>query len=55
MSRVSGGATVAPGRDNPYRSGNMTEALRLEVENPDLRVPQERSTSRSVISKTFEA
>ena len=37
MSRVSGGgANVAPGRDNPYRSGNMTEALRLEVENPDL-------------------
>ena len=36
MSRVGGGTTVAPGRDNPYRSGNMTEALRLEVENPDL-------------------
>lgn len=27
---------VAPGRDNPYRNGNLTEALRLEVENPDL-------------------
>jgi hypothetical protein len=28
--------SVAPGRDNPYRNGNLTEALRLEVENPDL-------------------
>ena len=28
--------SVAPGRENPYRSGNLTEALRLEVENPDL-------------------
>lgn len=36
MSSVSGGSSVAPGRENPYRSGNMTEALRLEVENPDL-------------------
>lgn len=29
-------ASIAPGRENPYRSGNLTEALRLEVENPDL-------------------
>lgn len=29
-------ATVAPGRTNPYRTGNLTEALRLEVENPAL-------------------
>jgi len=28
--------SIAPGRDNPYRSGNLTEALRLEVENPEL-------------------
>lgn len=28
--------SVAPGRTNPYRDGNLTEALRLEVENPDL-------------------
>ena len=28
--------SIAPGRDNPYRNGNLTEALRLEVENPDL-------------------
>lgn len=28
--------SVAPGRENPYRNGNLTEALRLEVENPDL-------------------
>ena len=29
-------ASIAPGRDNPYRTGNLTEALRLEVENPEL-------------------
>ena len=29
-------ASVAPGRDNPYRSGNLTEALKLEIENPEL-------------------
>ena len=30
------GGSVAPGRNNPYREGNLTEAMRLEVENPDL-------------------
>ena len=35
MGSAAGGS-VAPGRENPYRVGNMTEALRLEVENPDL-------------------
>ena len=35
MGSAAGGS-VAPGRDNPYRSGNLTEAMRLEVENPDL-------------------
>ena len=34
----STGATtsVAPGRSNPYRTGNLTEAMKLEVSNPDL-------------------
>ena len=29
-------SSVAPGRENPYKTGNLTEALRLEVENPEL-------------------
>jgi len=29
-------ATVAPGMSNPYRSGNLTEALQLEATNPEL-------------------
>lgn len=29
-------ATVAPGMSNPYRERNLTEALRLESENPEL-------------------
>ena len=33
---AAAGGSVAPGRDNPYRSGNLTEAMKLEVENPDL-------------------
>ena len=33
---AAAGGSVAPGRDNPYRNGNLTEAMRLEVENPDL-------------------
>lgn len=33
---AQGVATVSPGRANPYRDGNLTEALRLEVESPDL-------------------
>ena len=34
----STGATtsVAPGMTNPYRTGNLTEAMKLEVTNPDL-------------------
>ena len=35
MGSAAGGS-VAPGRDNPYRNGNLTEAMKLEVENPDL-------------------
>ena len=29
-------SSVAPGKENPYKTGNLTEALRLEVENPQL-------------------
>lgn len=29
-------STVAPGVTNPYRTGNLTEALRLEISNPEL-------------------
>ena len=28
--------SVAPGKENPYKTGNLTEALRLEVEQPEL-------------------
>jgi len=28
--------SVAPGMNNPYRTGNLTEAIKLEVSNPDL-------------------
>jgi hypothetical protein len=33
---AAGTVSVAPGRENPYRNGNLTEAIRLEVENPQL-------------------
>lgn len=33
---TSPSATVAPGMSNPYKTGNMTEALKLEVTNPEL-------------------
>ena len=33
---AAAGGSVAPGRSNPYRDGNLTEAMKLEVENPDL-------------------
>ena len=29
-------ATIAPGLDNPYKTGNLTEIISLEVENPEL-------------------
>lgn len=29
-------SAVAPGMDNPYRSGNLTEAMQLEMSNPEL-------------------
>ena len=28
--------SVAPGRENPYRTGNLTAAMQLEVTNPEL-------------------
>ena len=31
-----GAPSVAPGRSNPYRTGNLTEILQLEVENAEL-------------------
>ena len=32
----SSASSIAPGRENPYKSGNLTAALHLEVENPEL-------------------
>ena len=29
-------ASVAPGMSNPYRTGNLTEAMALEISNPEL-------------------
>lgn len=29
-------SAVAPGMNNPYRSGNLTEAMQLEMSNPEL-------------------
>lgn len=29
-------ASIAPGMTNPYRTGNLTEAMKLEVTNPEL-------------------
>ena len=34
--------TVAPGRPNPYRNGNLTEAMRLQQENPELAAALQR-------------
>ena len=36
MGISPGSQSVAPGRENPYVTGNLTEAIRLEVENADL-------------------
>lgn len=36
MGIAPGTGSVAPGRENPYRTGNLTETIRLEVENPEL-------------------
>ena len=32
----TGQTSVSPGRENPYRTGDLTAAIRLEVENPEL-------------------
>ena len=32
----TGSVSVSPGRENPYRSGDLTAALTLEVQNPEL-------------------
>jgi len=36
IGATDGGASIAPGMSNPYKNGNLTEAIRLEVENPEL-------------------
>ena len=36
MGSNAASPSVAPGMKNPYRTGNMTEALKLEIENPEL-------------------
>lgn len=33
---ASSAGSVAPGMNNPYRTGNLTEAMMLETSNPDL-------------------
>lgn len=36
MGSAPGATTVAPGMTNPYRTGNLTEAMKLEASNPQL-------------------
>tara|TARA_E500000305_G_scaffold74766_1_gene60534 strand:- start:1001 stop:1768 length:768 start_codon:yes stop_codon:yes gene_type:complete len=36
MGSNAASPSVAPGMTNPYKLGNMTEALKLEAENPEL-------------------
>ena len=36
MGVSSGNVSVAPGMSNPYTSGNFTEAMKLEMSNPEL-------------------
>ena len=36
MGSNAAAPSVAPGMSNPYKLGNMTEALKLEAENPEL-------------------
>ena len=36
MGSNAAAPSVAPGMKNPYKLGNMTEALKLEAENPEL-------------------
>jgi hypothetical protein len=36
MGMTQQSASIAPGRQNPYRTGNLTEAMKLQNENPEL-------------------
>ena len=36
MGSGAGAASVAPGMTNPYRTGNFTDAMKLEASNPEL-------------------
>ena len=36
MGSNAASPSVAPGMSNPYKTGNMTEAIKLEVDNPEL-------------------
>ena len=36
MGSNAASPSVAPGMTNPYKTGNMTEAIKLEVDNPEL-------------------
>lgn len=36
MGTTTNSSSVTPGRDNPYRTGNLTEAMKLEMSNPEL-------------------
>ena len=36
MGSGAGAVSVAPGMTNPYRTRNLTEALKLEATNPEL-------------------
>tara|TARA_B100000902_G_scaffold261644_1_gene247930 strand:- start:911 stop:1678 length:768 start_codon:yes stop_codon:yes gene_type:complete len=36
MGSNAAAPSVAPGMKNPYKTGNMTDAIKLEVENPEL-------------------
>ena len=36
MGSNAAAPSVAPDMSNPYNTGNMTEALKLEAENPEL-------------------
>ena len=46
MGANESNSTVAPGMENPYRTGNLTAAVRLEVENPELAKTLKREASR---------
>ena len=39
-------SSVTPGRENPYRNGNLTEAIILERDNPDLAAALKKEAQR---------